>query len=96
VNFNYTLASFESAVSFVRELADFAISGTRQPTISFTSSVATLARAPAPDWVEEAPIDRLDVSVGSGYGESKRVAEEVSQSPGVARDSVFKSNEDAL
>jgi nucleoside-diphosphate-sugar epimerase len=85
VNFNYTLASFETAISFVRELAGLAASSKQTPTIVFMSSVATLARAPAFDWVEEAPIEGLEVSVGSGYGESKRVAEEVGIVPSCVR-----------
>jgi thioester reductase-like protein len=80
VNFNYALASFETSISFVRELAELAVSGKRQPTVAFTSSLGTLAWAAAADWVEEGPIESFEVSVGSGYGESKRVAEEVSQS----------------
>jgi hypothetical protein len=39
--------------------------------------VTTLLHAPGPDWVEEAPVEGLEVSVGTGYAESKRVAEEV-------------------
>jgi thioester reductase-like protein len=86
VNFKYAFGLFESAISFVRELAGLAISSTRKrlPTISFMSTVATLLRAPVPDWVEEAPIEGLEVAVGTGYGQAKRVAEEVCQCQSVA------------
>jgi hypothetical protein len=39
-------------------------------------------------------MEGLEASVGSGYGESKRVAEEVSQSYGYARHSLFIAPDD--
>ena len=76
VDFNLTLPSFESYVADLRRLVNFALS-CRLPTpprFLFVSSVAAVSRSedrmPVPEHAAPA-----EAAVGTGYGESKWVAE---------------------
>lgn len=77
VDFNITLASFEPLIVGVRHLIDLALSSSlpRSPKFMMISSISVLrnhsSSAPAP----EAPVEDARISVGSGYSESKWVAE---------------------
>lgn len=80
LDFNLSLSSFEPNIQGTRNLIDFARSAPQSAAIRFlfTSSVASAqgwnqAEGPFPEEVITDP----SVAVGSGYGESKYVAERV-------------------
>lgn len=80
LDFNLSVTSFESHIQGTRHLIDLALSSPKASSIRFifTSSVGTLFNWPdralaAP----EEPITDPRISVGTGYGESKYVAEKV-------------------
>ncbi|KAG0151604.1 hypothetical protein CROQUDRAFT_86633 [Cronartium quercuum f. sp. fusiforme G11] len=83
VNFNLTLASFEPSVQFTQSLLELAARVTKanpkiKPNFVFASSVATLAsfKGREDEWVEESQVEMASC-LGGGYGESKRVCEEI-------------------
>lgn len=78
VNFNLPLSSFEPHIQGVKSLIDLAASAPLRPTLLFTSSIAATQNwgtlnptRPVPETVVADPA----VAVGSGYGESKWIAE---------------------
>jgi len=80
LDFNLSLASFESNVRSTRKLIDFARAGPHASSTRFlfTSSVASAqswdrAKGPFPEGV----VEDAGVAVGSGYGEGKYVSERV-------------------
>ncbi|GAA99861.1 uncharacterized protein L969DRAFT_91802 [Mixia osmundae IAM 14324] len=79
LNFSLSLASFEPLVCSVRRLVDFALASPRPqpPHFVFTSSIGTLMSYRSSKSVPEERLPDLAVSLGNGYGESKRVGEEV-------------------
>lgn len=85
VNFNLTLASFEPSIQFTQSLLELtaqvnSAKPDQKPNFVFASSVATLANYPGPkdEWVPEESVE-LSSCLGGGYGESKRVCEDVSR-----------------
>lgn len=79
LDFNLSLASFESHVRGTRNIVDLAIFSTNSNHIRviFTSSIATLTSWDKAEKVPEEPIADAKYSVGNGYGESKYVTEKV-------------------
>ncbi|KAI0004732.1 putative NRPS-like enzyme [Xylariaceae sp. FL0662B] len=75
VNFNWTLSSFEPHIAGVRNLACLASVSTHNAFVLFVSSVAAVQGWKAPGQVPEAPIHDLTAAAGTGYGQSKLIAE---------------------
>jgi thioester reductase-like protein len=85
VDFNVQLASFEPHIRGVRQLVEFGLDARRrgrQVRLFFTSSVAVANKAQSTTLIPEEKIDRYEMA-GSGYGESKLVAETVLLEAGV-------------
>jgi nucleoside-diphosphate-sugar epimerase len=83
LDFNLTLPSFETSIRGTRHLLDLAIDSAQAAHVRvlFTSSIAVTQswpriRGPFP----EEPQDDAHWCVGSGYGESKYVCEQVRHS----------------
>ncbi|THU95441.1 hypothetical protein K435DRAFT_612509, partial [Dendrothele bispora CBS 962.96] len=81
LNFSMTLTSYESQVKGVRNLVDLALTSRLpteiRPQLVFTSSVATVSGwASKKELVPERELDP-EFALGTGYGESKWVAEQV-------------------
>ncbi|KAF8311712.1 acetyl-CoA synthetase-like protein [Clavulina sp. PMI_390] len=78
LDFNLTLQSFEPQIRGTRNLVALALSSTNAASLRFifTSSVSVLQNWPNTSALEE-PIKNPTVSVGTGYGESKYVAEKI-------------------
>jgi len=81
LDFNLSLGSFEEHIRGSRNLVDLALNSPKinPPKFIFTSSIAAVGGfneegKPVP---EEDFLDRLEVSVGGGYGESKAVTERI-------------------
>lgn len=81
IDFNQPLSSFESQVQGVRTLIDLSIRSRRKPRIMFVSSVASVmnwamsvGKGFAPETV---PSDDSPTALGTGYAESKYIAERV-------------------
>ncbi|PPR05125.1 hypothetical protein CVT24_010381 [Panaeolus cyanescens] len=86
LDFNLSLASFESSISQTRALIDFSLSSTHASSLKFlfTSSVASALswdRATGP-YPEEVMMDPK-FAVGNGYGESKYVTERILAASGL-------------
>ncbi|KAI0794928.1 acetyl-CoA synthetase-like protein [Abortiporus biennis] len=79
VDFNLNLSSLEGAVQGVRHLVDFALSSpyTEMPHVLFSSSVAVVRNPLTPGFPKEEHVLDPKVPAGSGYGESKWVAERI-------------------
>ncbi|KAH7912486.1 acetyl-CoA synthetase-like protein [Hygrophoropsis aurantiaca] len=79
VDFNLTLASFETAVGGVRTLVDLALSSPlpKPPRIIFTSTVGVLRNWASEQPVFEEPLSDSSVAIGQGYSESKWVSERI-------------------
>jgi len=79
MDFTIPLAAFDHAIHGLRRLIDFAISSPRQvsPRLLFTSTVGVLSGLTSSAIVEEALVHDPSISVGSGYIESKWVAEHI-------------------
>ncbi|KAI0795718.1 hypothetical protein C8Q75DRAFT_711913 [Abortiporus biennis] len=80
VDFNLNLPSLDGAIQGVRKLVDFAISSpyTEMPSITFSSSIASVGSPnTTPGFAKEEYILDPHVPAGSGYGESKWVAERI-------------------
>ncbi|KDQ08692.1 hypothetical protein BOTBODRAFT_59168 [Botryobasidium botryosum FD-172 SS1] len=77
VDYNRMLPDFETLLKATRELADFALSSPRAtpPRLLFTSTVGVHR-------IEEEFVEPAQAPVGTGYGESKWVAETVLRSAG--------------
>ncbi|KAH9934343.1 uncharacterized protein B0H18DRAFT_870080 [Fomitopsis serialis] len=77
VDFNLSLESFEPNVKSVRNLVDFALSSPRPtpPRMLFTSSMGIFQNIETGQLAEH--VVKPDVAVGSGYSESKWVAERI-------------------
>ncbi|KAL7278799.1 hypothetical protein ACG7TL_007808 [Trametes sanguinea] len=79
VDFNVTLPSYEPLIAGTRNLLDFALRSPRPggPAVLFVSSVASMtnyaAAVPVPEVLDLGP----ELAVGTGYGESKWVAEQL-------------------
>ncbi|MBW0473423.1 hypothetical protein O181_013138 [Austropuccinia psidii MF-1] len=84
VNFNLNLDGFENSFKFTSQLTNLLRKSPRsksvKPTFVFASSVSTLSNYDGnkQEWVDEAEVDLMSC-LGSGYGESKRVCEEIVQ-----------------
>jgi thioester reductase-like protein len=78
LDFNLRLSSFESHVQGVRKLIDFSASSPLEnpPRIFFTSSVSTVAGF-KDGFVPETFLQDPEIGVGTGYGESKWVSDQV-------------------
>ncbi|KAG1732319.1 hypothetical protein EDB19DRAFT_2041542 [Suillus lakei] len=79
VEFAIPLAAFDPALHGLRNLVDFAISSPWQvaPQLLFTSSFGVLNGLTSSTAVEEALIHDPSISIGTGYIESKWVAEHI-------------------
>ncbi|TDL25104.1 hypothetical protein BD410DRAFT_697901, partial [Rickenella mellea] len=84
VDFNIPLSSYEPLIRSVRNLVDLALASPfSSPTrIVFTSSVAVVQ-----GWKEGCPVPEIfvtdpSVAIGSGYGESKWIAERILEEAG--------------
>ncbi|KAI0795664.1 acetyl-CoA synthetase-like protein [Abortiporus biennis] len=79
VNFNLNLSSLDEAIHGVRKLVDFAVLSTssEMPSITFSSSIASVGSTTRLGFAKEEYILDPHVPVGSGYGESKWVAERI-------------------
>ncbi|KAK6085784.1 Iterative polyketide synthase CazM 8 [Seiridium cupressi] len=75
VNFNWALPSFEPYIAGVKNLATLAKFSNHNAFILFVSSIAAVGGWKGPNEVPEAPMDDLDVAAGTGYGQSKLIAE---------------------
>ncbi|KAK2603575.1 hypothetical protein QQS21_004255 [Conoideocrella luteorostrata] len=77
VNFNWSLASFEPSIAGVVNLIQLAHESSRSAFILFLSSVAAVGgwRAHFNEHVPETPIYDLRAAAGTGYGQSKLIAE---------------------
>ncbi|KAF8312105.1 acetyl-CoA synthetase-like protein [Clavulina sp. PMI_390] len=84
LDFNLSLRSFESHIKGTRNLVDLSLEspqGASSILFVFISSIATLANSPSHGRAfPELPIDDPSISVGTGYGESKYVAEKILES----------------
>ncbi|KAJ5629105.1 acetyl-CoA synthetase-like protein [Penicillium lividum] len=79
VNFNWSLESFEdSCIAGARNLLDFCLStkSPRPASMSFCSSVSTVAQTPG-NWVPEELPESLSYAQGMGYAQSKLVTEHI-------------------
>ncbi|KAF4612641.1 hypothetical protein D9613_011797 [Agrocybe pediades] len=80
VDFNLSLASFESSIKGLHYLANFSLSSPRSvsPTLVFTSSIGVLQNLDRTESssILENPIP-AEVAVNTGYTESKWVSEEI-------------------
>lgn len=78
VNFNWSFASFEPYIAGVVNLIHLAHSSARRAFILFVSSVAAVGgwgTISTSEAVPEAPIHDLNAAAGTGYGQSKLLAE---------------------
>ncbi|OSD00742.1 acetyl-CoA synthetase-like protein [Trametes coccinea BRFM310] len=79
VDFNVTLPSYEPLIAGTRNLLDFALNSPRPggPAVLFVSSIASMSNyssdVPVPEVLDMGP----ELAVGTGYGESKWVAEQI-------------------
>ncbi|TBU32715.1 acetyl-CoA synthetase-like protein [Dichomitus squalens] len=78
VNFNLALSSFEPDLKAVRNLVELSLSSPHSspPRIQFTSSIGVFASCNIPPPIPEVSLDPSS-PLGSGYGESKWIAEQV-------------------
>ncbi|EIW84433.1 acetyl-CoA synthetase-like protein [Coniophora puteana RWD-64-598 SS2] len=78
VNFNLGVNSFEDNIRSLRRLVDFSLGSPLDtpPKLAFVSSIGVLQNAQGTVAVPEAPVS-AEIAVGSGYAESKWVAEEI-------------------
>ncbi|KAH9933650.1 male sterility protein-domain-containing protein [Epithele typhae] len=78
VNFNLPIASFDLFLRSLRYLADFALSSPyiELPKIQYVSSITVFQSCDVPVPVEEEPVG-AGSALGSGYGESKWVGEQM-------------------
>ncbi|PSR94668.1 hypothetical protein PHLCEN_2v4400 [Hermanssonia centrifuga] len=77
VNFNQSVASFDGLLRGVHALVDLCISSPhkRSPHFLFTGSMGVFMTPKSSDPVLEEPIDDVSVASGTGYSESKWIAE---------------------
>ncbi|KAF9468263.1 acetyl-CoA synthetase-like protein [Collybia nuda] len=79
VDFNLSLASFETAIGGTRALVDFALSSPREnpPRLLFTSSVGIFRNNVATAPIPETSLDDPTSALGQGYSESKWISEHI-------------------
>ncbi|THH03014.1 hypothetical protein EW145_g6601, partial [Phellinidium pouzarii] len=79
VNFNNAIASFEANIRSVRNFIDFALGGHHETParILFISSIGVFRNYIGSERAPEERLEIADSAVGSGYGESKWVAEQI-------------------
>ncbi|KAI9464124.1 acetyl-CoA synthetase-like protein [Lactarius psammicola] len=79
INLNLSLASFEDNISGVRALVDFAITSplARPPHLLFVSSISVFINFENKGSVVEEVLSNPEIAVGTGYSESKWVAERI-------------------
>jgi thioester reductase-like protein len=79
INLNLSLASFEDCISGVRALVDFAITSplARPPHLLFVSSISVFINFENKGSVVEEVLTNPEIAVGTGYSESKWVAERI-------------------
>ncbi|KAI0050773.1 acetyl-CoA synthetase-like protein [Auriscalpium vulgare] len=79
VDFNVSLASFEPLIAGVRNLIDMALSSPHDslPPILFTGSISVVPGQNKPLHIAEEALPDPSVAIGTGYGESKWVAESI-------------------
>lgn len=78
VNFAMSVAQFEPNIQALRCLVDFTAAATKDASLTFISSAATIARRIEKSPVPESPISDLRVAA-TGYGQSKLVADQMLQ-----------------
>ncbi|EIW80018.1 acetyl-CoA synthetase-like protein [Coniophora puteana RWD-64-598 SS2] len=80
VNFNLGLDSFEGNIRGLRSLVDFVLSSSlsRSPKVVFTSSIGVVQNSGSKTAIPETAVE-AEVAVGTGYSESKWVAEHILQ-----------------
>ncbi|KAI9459305.1 acetyl-CoA synthetase-like protein [Russula earlei] len=79
INLNLSLTSFEDGISGVRALVDFAIASPliRPPHLLFVSSISVFINFENKGSVIEEVLSNREVAIGTGYSESKWVAERI-------------------
>ncbi|KAJ3558403.1 hypothetical protein NM688_g950 [Phlebia brevispora] len=79
VDFNQSLDAFEPLLVGVRNLVNFCLRSPHHhtPRLLFTSSMGIFRKLPAAVPALEDPIKDADICVGSGYSESKWIAEQI-------------------
>ncbi|KAI0731474.1 ketoacyl-synt-domain-containing protein [Fomitopsis betulina] len=79
IDFGTPLANFESAIAGLRKLLDFSTASRAQSRLRllFASTAGIFRRHVSKDPIAEEFLDNPSVSVGSGYSESKWVAEQL-------------------
>ncbi|EJC99607.1 acetyl-CoA synthetase-like protein [Fomitiporia mediterranea MF3/22] len=79
VNFSNSIASFESNIRSVRNFIDFCLGckGTSPARLVFISSISVFQQSLSKTAEPEELLSIEDVRLGSGYGESKWVAEQI-------------------
>lgn len=79
INLNLSLASFEDGICGVRALVDFAITSplVRPPHLLFVSSISVFINFENKGSVVEEVLSNPEIAVGTGYSESKWVAERI-------------------
>jgi thioester reductase-like protein len=79
INLNLSLASFEDGISGVRALVDFAITSplAHPPHLLFVSSISVFINFENKGSVVEEVLSDPEIAVGTGYSESKWVAERI-------------------
>ncbi|KAK0483762.1 hypothetical protein IW261DRAFT_1332931 [Armillaria novae-zelandiae] len=77
VDFNLSLSSFESNIRGLRNLIDLALK--TQGRVIFTSSIGVFVNASEDNSLLESPV-APEIALGTGYGESKWVSEELLRS----------------
>ncbi|THH19547.1 hypothetical protein EW146_g1644 [Bondarzewia mesenterica] len=79
INLNLSLLSFESNIVGVRKLVDLALSSpsAEPPRVIFVSSISVFINFDNKGYVKEEVLDDSKIAVGTGYSESKWVAERI-------------------
>ncbi|KZT58729.1 acetyl-CoA synthetase-like protein [Calocera cornea HHB12733] len=87
LDFNLMLSSFESHIASTHNLINLALSvdAPRPAKLIFTSSISALSSWREPRPVPEILLTDASIAVGTGYGESKWVAEQVVASAAIER-----------
>ncbi|KAH9840927.1 ketoacyl-synt-domain-containing protein [Rhodofomes roseus] len=81
IDFGTPLANFESAIAGLRKLLDFSMASRSQSRMRllFASTAGIFRRIASKDPVPEELVDNPSVAVGTGYSESKWIAEQMLQ-----------------
>jgi len=82
IDFGAPLSAYDSAIHGVRKLVDVASTARHQVRLIFTSTAGIFRRLPSSGPAPETMIEDPIIAIGSGYTESKWVAEKVLQIAG--------------